>query len=108
MSAIPEYIHAVKYFQKLQHEAGVKDNANILRAKWDMRDVYDSILLMNDGNKNKTNDLFKKLVRFFIQFSDDKSFAAFFKTYESYYESMIFTIEDRKTRKALREQTLGM
>ncbi len=88
----------VMYFSRLQDEADWKDHSNRIQNTWDMRVVMEHI----------DNDLeLKKLIKFFFLYSDNKSFEAFFREYDDYYESMLKVIEDRRNRKTLLEETVG-
>lgn len=95
--AEPNYVRATKYFRRLQREHGYSDPENMVQAKWDMRAVMDDL----EDDKN-----LKKLMMFFMDTSDDKSFRFFFRHYHEYYETMLSVIEDRAHVKYLKQKTL--
>lgn len=87
----------VQYFIKQQKEYGYRETGNMVQHKWNMRDVIDQI----DDDRE-----LRKLIRFFTLMSDDKSFDAFFRQYDEYYDTMLKVIEERQKRKALIIETV--
>lgn len=88
----------MKFFRNQQKEAGVMDSSNMVQNKWDMRTVIEHV----DDDK-----MLKKLIQFFFLYSDRKTFRDFFDNYDSYYETMLNVIADRRNRKNLLEETVG-
>lgn len=95
--AEPNYVRATKYFRRLQKERGYDETGNIVQAKWDMRAVMEDI---------EDDRMLKKLMMFFLDTSDDKSFQMFFRKYHEYYETMLEVMADRAHVRYLKEQTL--
>lgn len=88
---------ALIYFKKLQREAGYKDSSNVLQDKWNMREIMDDI---ND-------DVFvKKLFRFYMAYSDDKSIKNFFYNYNDYKDALENYLEDKAARRHLAQKTV--
>lgn len=88
----------MKYFRSLQKDAGILDASNMVQNKWDMRTVIEHI----DDDKR-----LKQLIQFYFLYSDAKTFRDFFDQYDSYYETMLNVIRDRRNRKNLLEETVG-
>ena len=86
------------YFNKLQKKHGYTEYGNVLQQKWDMRDIIESI---------PTKDELEQLMKFFMLYSDDKSFQYFAWNYHNYYETMLRVKEDRLKRRYLQEETLA-
>ena len=97
INKLPANIRFVNLFMKLQKEAGVVDVSSLKYAKFDMQDIVHQI----DDDK-----MLEKLIRFYMLYSDHKTFKDFFSNYGSYYDSMLSVIADRALRKSLREQTI--
>lgn len=98
MSNMQEATKAVRYFKDLQKEiAGYKETGNITTNKFTMKDIIEDI---------EDNVFLKKLFRFFLTYSDDKSMKAFFKEYDDYAFRLQSYIADAKLRRALQEKTV--
>lgn len=90
-------IELMTTFIDYQKQHNVRDNSNMIQNKWDMRDVYRHI-----GSDKEM----KMLIRFYMQFSDDRTFKRFFMEYAAYYDKMLETIADRRLRARLAKETL--
>ena len=95
---MPQVAKVMTYFNKLQKSNGWTETGNVLQQKWDMRDIIESI---------PTSEELQQLMKFFMLFSDDKSFQYFAYNYHHYYETMLRVKEDRLKRRYLQEETLA-
>jgi hypothetical protein len=97
MVEIPKVIAVMSFFAREQAKRGYKETGNIIQLKWDMREVMDQF--------SDNQDHFKKLILFFMMFSDDLSLRHFISNYHEYNDSMNKTIEDRALVRSLLKRT---
>lgn len=85
-------------FQSLQDKYEYRGELeNIVQQKWNMRAVMQQMPSREDMTQ---------LVKFFMLYSDDRSFKEFFYHYNEYYDSMLRVRNDRLHRRWLQQQTL--
>jgi len=87
----------VDYFLDKQTEFKVRDNPNVLNARWDMQAIADHI---DDIRR------VRMLIRYFFRTSHQKTFKDFFANYNEYLEDMDQVLAQYEIDKHLIEETL--
>lgn len=96
MATLAEASKMLALFKQHQKQKGVVERGNVLQQKWNMRDIMMEI---------EPPEL-KKLIRFYMDIDEEKTIDRFFQKYDSYYETMLDTIAERRRSRAAVKRTM--